>query len=87
MVYAVREALRDQIPEVTAALDGGQLPAIQMASHKMKGSAGMIGAQVLVEVCKRMETAAGAGDAAPLPDLHSQFVTETGRVMAALDAL
>ena len=87
LVYAVREALRDQIPEVTAALDGGQLPAIQMASHKMKGSAGMIGAQVLVEVCKRMETAAGAGDAAPLPDLHRQFVTETGRVMAALDAL
>ena len=34
-----------------------------------------------------METAAGAGDAAPLPDLHRQFVTETGRVMAALDAL
>ena len=86
LIYAVRDAMRAQIPEVTSALESGEFPVIRMASHKMKGSAGMLGAQALASVCRSLEKAADAGDAALMRILRGQFDTESARVMEALDA-
>jgi HPt (histidine-containing phosphotransfer) domain-containing protein len=87
LIRTIRDAVRLQIPEMTTALKGSDLSAIQMASHKMKGTAGYIGAPALEAVCKRIEAAANDGDASTLPALQPLFSAQAQRALDALDAM
>jgi signal transduction histidine kinase/HPt (histidine-containing phosphotransfer) domain-containing protein/ActR/RegA family two-component response regulator len=83
----IRESFQTQIPELTNALESQQMQAIGLAGHKLKSSAGIIGAQSLLALCARIETAASSGDAAELPKLKHLFSHEAQRVVDALAAL
>lgn len=87
MVRTIRDAIRSDIPAMTTALKGSDLSVIQMASHKMKSTAGYIGAPALEAVCKRIEAAAHGGDASDLPELRPLFASQAKRALDALDAL
>jgi signal transduction histidine kinase/HPt (histidine-containing phosphotransfer) domain-containing protein/ActR/RegA family two-component response regulator len=87
LVQTVRNGLNTQIPELSKVLEGDDLESIQQEAHKMKGSAGMIGAQTLIALCARMEAAADSGDLSELPILREQFAMEAQRVMEAFKAL
>jgi signal transduction histidine kinase/HPt (histidine-containing phosphotransfer) domain-containing protein len=81
------ESFRSQIPELNRALESRDMEAVRQASHKMKSSASIIGAQSLLAVCTRMETVATSGDGAELPALHQLFNRETQCVIDALAAV
>jgi signal transduction histidine kinase/CheY-like chemotaxis protein len=83
----IRESFRKQIPELASALESQQMEAISQASHKMKSSAGIIGAQSLLALCTRIEQVASSGDVAALPELRNLFSLEAQRVLDALAAL
>jgi signal transduction histidine kinase/HPt (histidine-containing phosphotransfer) domain-containing protein/ActR/RegA family two-component response regulator len=87
LVQTVRNGLSTQIPELSKVLEGDDLESIQQEAHKMKGSAGMIGAQTLIALCTRMEAAADSSDLSELPILREQFAMEAQRVMEAFKAL
>jgi signal transduction histidine kinase/CheY-like chemotaxis protein/HPt (histidine-containing phosphotransfer) domain-containing protein len=86
-IQSIRTSFQAQIPELAGALEGQNMEAVAQASHKMKSSAGIIGAQSLLALCTRMEQVASSGDAAELPMLLGQFGQEAQRVMDALVAL
>ena len=54
-------------------------------SHKMIGSAGMIGATALAAVCKRIENAARGQSSRLLPGLGMEYATALQRVLVELD--
>ena len=85
-IASIHQAFQAQIPEVSEALQGQQLGTIAQAGHKLKGAAGSVGAQALMDLCGRIETAALAGHAADLSGLGEQFAREAQRVLAALDS-
>ena len=87
LTRTVRDAIRLQIPELSAAMEGSDLAAMHMASHKLMGTAGYIGAPALAAVCGRIEAAAHRGDAAAIPELHNLFSAQAQRTLDALDAL
>ena len=84
LMASIHAAFGDSIPEMGVALDSGDLAVIKATSHKLKGSAGMVGAGALVAVCHRIETAASAGDAAPMSTLRALFEHEAQRTLTAL---
>jgi signal transduction histidine kinase/DNA-binding response OmpR family regulator len=86
LVHAFRDELRTQTPQINSVVQGGDLKAIQQASHKMKGCAANIGARSLQNVCARMEAAASGGDAAAIAGLMPQLSVEAQRVLDALAA-
>ncbi len=86
-IKSIRGSFQAQIPELTLALQGQHMEAVAQASHKMKSSAGIIGAQSLLALCTHIEQVASSGGAADLPALCSLFGQEAGRVTDALLAL
>ena len=81
----VRTTVAAQVGTMTAALAGTDLATIRAASHKLQGSAGMIGALTLAGVCENIEVAAEAGDVHALVTLRVTFATELRRAMVALN--
>jgi HPt (histidine-containing phosphotransfer) domain-containing protein len=55
-------AARSDIAEIHAAVGSAQAERVRSASHKLKGSSGLVGARRLVEVCGKLEAAGNAGD-------------------------
>jgi HPt (histidine-containing phosphotransfer) domain-containing protein len=55
-------AARLDIAEIHAAVGNAQAERVRLASHKLKGSSGLVGARRLVEVCGKLEAAGNAGD-------------------------
>jgi CheY-like chemotaxis protein len=86
-MHSLRESFQTQVPELTRALERQQMEAIGQAGHKLKSSASIIGAQSLLALCARIETAANSGDAAELHALKHLFDQEAQRVVDALAAL
>jgi HPt (histidine-containing phosphotransfer) domain-containing protein len=69
-------AARSDIAEIHAAVSRAQADLVRAASHKLKGSSGLVGARRLVEVCRKLEA---AGDMADWPAI--------GALAACLDRL
>ncbi len=69
-------AARSDIAEIHAAVSSAQADLVRAASHKLKGSSGLVGARRLVEVCRKLEE---AGDTADWPAI--------GALAACLDRL
>ncbi len=84
---SVRESLQIQVSELNTALENGHMTMIEQASHKMNGSAGVIGAQALMALCTRIEQVASSGLVAELPVLQTLLSQEAQRVLDALAAL
>ncbi len=55
-------AARLEIAEIHAAVGSAQAERVRTASHKLKGSSGLVGARRLFEVCGKLEAAGNAGD-------------------------
>ena len=65
----VREAVEDFLPaaqsgiaEIRAAVDSAVPERVKTASHKLKGSSCLVGAQQLAEVCAQLEAAGQQGN-------------------------
>jgi HPt (histidine-containing phosphotransfer) domain-containing protein len=65
----IREIVADFVPaaqsgiaEIQAAIASGIAERVRMASHKLKGSSGLVGARELAGVCARLEAAGRSGD-------------------------
>jgi HPt (histidine-containing phosphotransfer) domain-containing protein len=69
-------AARSDIAEIHAAIGNAEAERVRSASHKLKGSSGLVGAHRLVKVCRELEV---AGDSA---DWHA-----IGALAAGLDGL
>jgi HPt (histidine-containing phosphotransfer) domain-containing protein len=55
-------AARSDIAEIHAAVGSAQAERVRSASHKLKGSSGLVGARRLVEICGKLEAAGNVGD-------------------------
>jgi signal transduction histidine kinase/DNA-binding response OmpR family regulator len=86
-LQTLNDSFQEQIPELNRALETLHMEAVGQASHKLKSSASVVGAQSLLAVCARIETVAGSGDMAELSALHKLFNQEAQRVVDALAAL
>jgi len=67
--------------ELCTACDAGHASAAVAAAHKLKSSAGLVGALALAELCDEMEQAGKAGQVEALTALLPRFEAE----MAAVD--
>ena len=55
-------AARSDIAEIHAAVGCAQAERVRSASHKLKGSSGLVGARRMVEVCGKLEAAGNLED-------------------------
>ena len=55
-------AARSDIAEIHAAVGSAQTERVRAASHRLKGSSGLVGARRLVEICAKLEAAGNVGD-------------------------
>jgi HPt (histidine-containing phosphotransfer) domain-containing protein len=62
-------AARSEIAEIHAAVGSAQADRVRSASHKLKGSSGLVGARRLVEICGKLEAAGNVGDWPAIGDL------------------
>jgi HPt (histidine-containing phosphotransfer) domain-containing protein len=64
LLASFRDAAQERLTEMQAAVDGGDLPALRLLAHNLKGSSGTFGAEHLSELCARLEqiAIAGSGD-------------------------
>jgi signal transduction histidine kinase/DNA-binding NarL/FixJ family response regulator len=70
--------------ELAAALDSANQEQITRVAHRMKGASGMVGALPLATICRRIEVASRAGDAAAVAMEAEPFQREVDRLAAFL---
>ncbi len=75
-----REVVEDFVPsarsgiaEIRAAVESTISERVKIASHKLKGSSFLVGAQQLGETCARLEAAGHQGDWGTIRQLLSQL--------------
>lgn len=61
------------------ALDAGDAAQVARLAHSLKGSTGNIGASALLDVCRRIEDRAKAGDLARVSPLGLELTAELRR--------
>lgn len=66
LIPAYLQNRRDDLARIPVLLEAGDLDALRVIGHKMRGSGGGFGLDFLTEVGTRMETSAKAGDKAAL---------------------
>ena len=71
---------REELARIPALLKAGDLDAVRIIGHKMRGSGGGYGLDFLTELGGRMESSAEAGDKAAL-------TTQTAELKNFLDSL
>ena len=69
-------AARADIAEIHAAIANAEAERVRSASHKLKGSSGLVGARELIDTCRKLES---AGDKADWPAI--------GNLAAGLDRM
>ena len=72
------------LADLRGALALADARAVAHLAHTVKGSGAYFGAYQFQELCNAMETAAKAGDLAPVADLLTSTAQELQRVTAAL---
>ena len=92
-------ALRDQLlntflaeigprlGRLQAAVQGGDVAAVQREAHGLRGMMGTIGARAGSELFGSLETLAGAGDTTMVPALTRRAVLEANRAKRAIESL
>ena len=85
LLPSIRSSFNANLTEMRSTLQDGDLAAIQAHSHKMAGSAGLIGAQALMDVCQRIEALTQGEAEAALPALSRLYTVEAQRTMQALE--
>lgn len=85
LLPSIRSSFSANLTEMRSTLQDGDLAAIQAHSHKMAGSAGLIGAQALMDVCQRIEALTQGEAEAALPALSRLYTAEAQRTMQALE--
>jgi two-component system sensor histidine kinase EvgS len=91
-IAMARELIEDLLPSARGDIDlihraaaDLQLPEVRKNSHKLKGSASLVGARHLVALCAELQAAAAGGDAALVNRLDAQLDLRLREVEAALE--
>jgi HPt (histidine-containing phosphotransfer) domain-containing protein len=74
------EEVPKRIRALQAALEAGDVAQVGRAAHSLKGSSGNIGAGSMLEVCRKLDDAAKAGDLAAITPLVATLTEEYHRV-------
>ena len=89
----IREMVQDfilaalaDIAEIRAAVDGERSDRVRSASHKLKGSSGLVGARRLVEVCRQLEAAGDLGNWQRITELIPELERLMREIETAADA-
>lgn len=86
----VLEEFLNQVPtdlaEMEAALTGTDLLPASKAAHRLKGTAGVLGAKLLHPLCAEMEHVSKAGDAAKAKEIYGALKAEAQRCVEAVPA-
>lgn len=81
------ESVPEIIEAIAAASTSGDLAALRVASHSLKGNAREFGATHLAELCSVLETACKAGTPFDATDQVAAIVDAEATARAALEAL
>ncbi len=76
-----------RIERLRAAWQAGNAVEMQRAAHSLKGSAGNIGANDLLAVCRVLDDRSKSGDLSNLPELVASLDAEFARVEAEIQRL
>jgi len=91
VLQEVLQLFLDDVPARIARLRGawetGNAPEVQRAAHSLKGSAGNIGANALLAVCRDLDEQSRAGDLSNAAALVASLEAEFGRVEAEIREL
>lgn len=82
----VRQA-DDQLRTFRSSAAARDAAGLARAAHTLKGSCGSLGALAMMELCRRLESAARAAQWADVDPLTGQIEQEFGRVKSALESL
>ena len=87
---AVLEEFLNQVPadigEMESGLVSGDLLTTSKAAHRLKGTAGVLGAVRLHPLCAELELAAKGGDTAKAAALFTELKAEAQRCVDAVPA-
>jgi CheY-like chemotaxis protein/HPt (histidine-containing phosphotransfer) domain-containing protein len=78
------EDAREGLGSLRAAAAARDVGELQARAHKLKGSAGSVGATAMGDLCRRIEEEADAGDFDDLERVLSELESEITEVVAAL---
>jgi diguanylate cyclase (GGDEF)-like protein len=84
MLRVFAEDIPRYLGNLRSAVEDGKLDTVQLVAHSLKGSAAIIGALRLAEICKRMETAGRDDDLASVRAFETMTVAEAEALKAAL---
>jgi len=70
--------------ELAASLAGGNLEQAGRAGHRLKGSAGVLGAGTLHALCSALENAAKSGNIEDAAQTYADLKAEADRCVAAI---
>ncbi|MFQ3582716.1 MAG: Hpt domain-containing protein [Chloracidobacterium sp.] len=76
---------RPTLSQLASAQAANDLPALERLAHKLRGAASTVGAQRLMALCSRLETAARQGTVVDAAADVETIETEFQRVVAALE--
>jgi HPt (histidine-containing phosphotransfer) domain-containing protein len=79
------EAAPELLAKLRRGLDEGDYDLIRQSAHSLKSASANLGAVRLVDLCKRVESAARGGTLGPETPQAHELEAEFGRVRAALE--
>jgi len=74
----------DDIREIETCIARDDLVQVGKAAHRLKGTAGVLGATKLYTLCQTIETAGREGNAEEFAKTYSEFKAEIDRCVAAV---
>jgi len=74
----------DDIKEIETCIASGDLAQVGKAAHRLKGTAGVLGAAKLHTLCQTLETAGKEGNAETVAKTYPELKTEADRCVAAV---
>jgi HPt (histidine-containing phosphotransfer) domain-containing protein len=88
VVESVLDAFLEQVPtdtnEMETGLANGDLLTVSKAAHRLKGTAGVLGASKLHPLCAALELAGKQGNANEAAKIYSELKSEAQRCVAAV---
>ncbi len=87
LLPSIRKTLREQAAILNTALAGGDLSDIKTLAQTLCGSAAVMGAKGLLDVCERIAALPSESDAAARSLLSREFSAQAQRALDALEVL
>ena len=84
ILEAFLEQAETDTQEIEASLAGGDLMQAGKVGHRLKGTAGVLGASKLHSLCIRLETAGKEGNTGEAHSAYLELKTETDRCAVAV---